>query len=70
MAGLRKRILVFVLTVQSILFLGHWFVYQTWAGFWALPILSTRRAWRVALALLSVSFVAASLLGHRYSNLQ
>ena len=69
MAGLRKRILVFVLIVQSILFLGHWLVYQTWTWFWGAADPFSTTSLQVALGLLSISFVIASLLGHRYSNL-
>jgi predicted MPP superfamily phosphohydrolase len=69
MVGLRARILVFVLTVQSILFLGHWFVYATWTWFLGVADPFGKTGLGVALALLSVSFVTASLLGHRYSNL-
>ena len=67
-ARLRNRIAGFVTMVQSILLLGHWFVYATWIAFWgplgprlAVPL-------KAALAILSVSFVAASLLAHRFNN--
>jgi len=58
---LRTRLTVFISIVQGILFLGHGFVYLTCAFFfggWA-------AAWEVklAFALLSVSFVGASLRG-------
>lgn len=61
---MRKRIFIFLATVQSILFLGHWFVYQTWKDFWgamgpALPI---------AFAVLSITFLSASLLARSHSN--
>jgi len=58
---LRSRLLVFVSIVQAILFSAHWFVYATMAHFWGDIVAS----WRVklAFALLSVSFVPASLLG-------
>ena len=58
---MRSRLLVFVSIVQAILFSAHWFVYATMAHFWGDIVAS----WRVklAFALLSVSFVPASLLG-------
>jgi len=67
-ARLRGRIVRFVAVVQSILLLGHWFVYATWIAF--LGPLDPRLAvpLRVALAILSVSFVGASLLAHRFNN--
>jgi predicted MPP superfamily phosphohydrolase len=58
---LRTRIFVFVSIVQAILFLAHWFVYATVAHFWG----GVAASWgaKLAFALLSVSFVAASLRG-------
>ena len=62
----RVRIGGFVATIQSILFLAHWFVYQTWTFFRV--DLDPPSITQAVLALLSVSFVAASLLAFRYSN--
>jgi predicted MPP superfamily phosphohydrolase len=58
---LRSRLFVFVSIVQAILFLAHWFVYATAVHFWS----GITGSWTVKLALvvLSVSFVAASLRG-------
>ncbi|HEY5028211.1 MAG TPA: hypothetical protein VIK39_07365, partial [Candidatus Angelobacter sp.] len=58
---MRSRLFVFVSIVQAILFLAHWFVYATAAHFWG----GWTTSWEVklAFALLSVSFVAASLRG-------
>jgi predicted MPP superfamily phosphohydrolase len=57
---LRSRLIIFISIVQSILFLGHWFLYATWAAFFggaaSLP------AVKIALAVLSVSFVSSSFL--------
>ncbi len=58
---MRIRLAVFISIVQAILFLGHGFVYVTWAYFrggWAV-------SWetKIAFALLSISFVLASLRG-------
>jgi uncharacterized protein len=66
--SLRGRILRFVAVVQTILFLGHWFIYQTWAAF-AGPSESRINPYVGAtLALLSISFVSATLLAHRFNN--
>jgi uncharacterized protein len=58
---LRSRLVIFVSIVQAILFLAHWFVYATIAHFWG----GVAASWgvKLAFALLSVSFVAASLRG-------
>jgi len=65
---LSSRFAVLVGTVQLILFLGHLFVYETWRYFSPLsgPAISTFL--RLAFLLLSISFVAASLLAARYYN--
>ena len=68
-ASVRVRIAVFVAVIQSILFLAHWFVYETWAGFLGVPDPSGISRVQAGLALLSVSFVAASLLAFRYYHL-
>ena len=68
MPNLRARIAGFVVTVQSVLFLAHWFVYRTWTVFRADSHPLGITTLQVALVLLSVSFVAASLLAYRYSN--
>src|SRR5260370_6826359 len=56
---LRSRIIVFIAIVQSILFLGHWFLYVTLVRFFG-PAASSS-AVKIALAVLSVSFIGASL---------
>lgn len=65
---MRSRIAIFVAIVQSVLLLAHWFLYETWTSFWVTadpPGIST---WQIALAVMAVSFIAASLLAWRYSN--
>jgi uncharacterized protein len=57
---LRSRLIVFISIVQSILFLGHWFLYVTLSAFFGAPASSA--GVKIALAVLSVSFVLASLL--------
>jgi uncharacterized protein len=64
----RSRILVAVAIIQSILFLGHWFVYETWIAFWGPSGVLGPALLRPLLAVLSVSFVAATLLAFRYFN--
>src|SRR5262249_42407528 len=59
---------VFLVTIQSILLLGHWFVYETWTWFRAEPDPSGITLLQIMLVLLSFSFVASSLLALRYVN--
>src|ERR1700678_1550299 len=64
----RTRLIRFIAGIQSLLFLIHLFLYETWTfspagadtpgAFWI----------KLGLATLSVSFVAASLLAYRYTN--
>jgi uncharacterized protein len=63
--SLRFRISVFVIVIQAFLFLVHWFVYETWTFF--RPETDTP-ALRTLALVLSVSFIAASLLAFRYWN--
>jgi len=64
----RARLPIFVAVVQSILILMHLFLYETWAFFWGTMDPSVLTGLRIAMAVLSVSFVATSLLAFRYSN--
>jgi len=59
---LRSRIVVFIAVIQTVLFAAHWFLYQTWTFFWGTPSAS---GLKITLAILSVSFVLASLLAWR-----
>ena len=65
---LRARIAVFVVIVQFILFLTHWFIYDTWVTFRAIPDPPGITGLGAFVAILSVSFIAASLLASRYFN--
>ncbi|MGH9552411.1 MAG: hypothetical protein ACRD3W_23695, partial [Terriglobales bacterium] len=49
--------------------MAHWFLYETWAFFWGVPPASRISPLPIVLALLSVSFVLASLLAWRSSHL-
>jgi len=64
----RRRIIVFIAVTQAVLCLTHLFLYQTWAFSPAGTETHGARWIELALGLLSVSFVAASLLAHRYTN--
>ena len=62
---LRKRFVVFIAIVQSVLFLTHFFLYKTWT--FGRP--QSRTIWLEAtVGVLSVSFVAASILAFSYTN--
>src|SRR5205807_2475172 len=63
-----SRFAVFIATVQFILLLGHLFVYETWRYFSPLPGVAATAFVRATLLLLSISFVAASLLAARFYN--
>jgi hypothetical protein len=64
----RKRLIGFIAVIQSVLFLTHFLIYEAWT--FSSPGRETHGIlWlKVALVLLSVSFVAASLLAFRYTN--
>lgn len=64
---MRRRILPFIVIAQSILFLGHFLIYETLVALLA-PSGRALIALRIALATLSVTFVPASLLAWIYSN--
>jgi hypothetical protein len=51
-----------------ILFLAHLFIYETWITFWGPPHWPYSAVLAGVVGALSVSFVAATLLAHRYSN--
>jgi uncharacterized protein len=65
---LKTRIAMSVAIIQSILLLGHWFVYETWITLWGTPGGMRLTFLRAVVALLAVSFVPAALLTHRYFN--
>lgn len=65
---LRRSLVSFVVVIQSILFLTHYFLYQTWTFHQPVTELSQTHWIGAILALASVSFVSASLLAFRYTN--
>jgi predicted MPP superfamily phosphohydrolase len=67
-SGLKAWPILAILVIQVILCLGHWFVYSTWIAFWPglAPVAATNL--RTAMLVLAFSFVFASLLSFRFSN--
>jgi uncharacterized protein len=65
----RPGIFKFVAIVQAILLLVHLVVYATWTFFWGPLNVAHTVELRAALAFLSISFVAASFLARRHTNL-
>ena len=64
----RTRLIGFIAVVQSVLWLTHWLLYETWTFSFSGGETSGMFWIRRILAILSVSFVVASLLAFRYSN--
>jgi uncharacterized protein len=58
----RRSIVGFVLTVQLILFLVHFFLYETWIKFWGEACPHANLLLQAVFAFLSISLVSASLL--------
>ena len=65
---MRRQIVFFLATVQSILFASHWFVYETWTTFTRTPGHAGHPRLAIAVGILSVTFLTASLLARRYRN--
>jgi predicted MPP superfamily phosphohydrolase len=63
------RFILFISIVQSILFLGHWFLYRTLVRFFGVVNPFRLFTLKTALALLSISLVLTSFLAFRYFNL-
>jgi uncharacterized protein len=66
---MRSRLIVFIAIFQSVLFLGHVFLYETWSYFWQAPDSPGVSPLQLILGILSVSFLATSLLAFRYNNI-
>lgn len=56
-----------IILIQAILCLAHWFLFVTAVAFWPLGA-TAQNGLALALAVLSVSFVATVLAGYRFSN--
>jgi uncharacterized protein len=66
--SVRKELIGFIAVIQAVLFLTHYLLYETWS-FSPAGRATPGALWiKLALGLLSVSFVAASLLAFRYTN--
>lgn len=63
---MRSRFAVIIAVAQSILFLGHWFIYQTWVSFSAVP--ASHTGLKIAFALLSVSFLSGWMVADRFTG--
>src|SRR5271169_3496422 len=64
----RRRIIRFIAVIQSILFLTHIFIYETWTFSPASSVTHGSLWLKLVLGVLSVSFVSASLLAYRYTT--
>jgi predicted MPP superfamily phosphohydrolase len=65
---MRRRLIPFILIIQSIIWVAHFFIYETW-GFSPAQSVTHGSLWlKLTLGLLSISFVTASLLAFRYTN--
>src|SRR6202161_149441 len=64
----RRRIGRFIAIIQSVLFLTHVFIYETWTFSSAASASHGSLVLKLVLGLLSVSFVSASLLADRYTT--
>ena len=65
--SVRRRLGAFIAVVQSVLLLVHFFLYETWT-FSATGDVAGSLWLKLSLGVLSVSFLAASLLAFRYTN--
>lgn len=65
---MRSRIAIAVTIIQSFLLLVHLFLYTTWSSLYGAPSQPGRLVLRWALFALSISFVTATLLAHRFYN--
>src|SRR3989441_11591011 len=64
----RKPLIAFIAIIQSVLFLTHFLLYETWTFSPAGSHTHVALWIKLVLGFLSVSFVAASLLAFRYTN--
>src|SRR5437867_4195935 len=54
---------------QAVMFAAHWFVYETWCLFWGSMSVSAQRGLAIGIAILSFSFLGATLLAFRTNNI-
>lgn len=65
---MRKRIIYFLVVGQTILFLGHWFIFETWKAMRTATSGAEITGLAIALGILSITFLPASILARSYSN--
>ncbi len=65
---MRRRFIRFILIIQSVLFLTHFFLYETWTFSPSGTDAGGSLRIKLLLGFLSVSFVVASLFAFRYTN--
>lgn len=67
---MRKRIAIFLAIVQSVIFLAHWFVYDTWRDFQPASAAGSHGVSPLAFVfpVFSITFLMASILARRYAN--
>lgn len=64
----RTRFITFVAIIQALLFLAHYFLYESWTFSAEGSTVLSSFGFKLAVGLLSASFVAASFLAHRYTS--
>jgi predicted MPP superfamily phosphohydrolase len=64
----KKRFITFVAVIQAILFLAHFFLYETWTFSAEGTSMLSGLGFKLALGFLSLSFIGASLLAFRYTS--
>src|SRR5258708_24064676 len=64
----RRRLIGFIAVIQTVLWLTHLFLYETWTFSQPGSDIHETLWIKLVLGFLSVSFVAASLLAFRYTN--
>ena len=65
---MRTRLATFVVIAQTIFLLAHLFVYDTWTAFHPAADPAGTWRWQLAVVLVSVSFVTASILAFRFHS--
>lgn len=65
---IQRGLIVFIAIIQTVLFLAHLVIYETWTFSPAGNVAAGTWWIKVALSFLSVSFIGASLLAFRYTN--
>jgi predicted MPP superfamily phosphohydrolase len=54
---------------QGVMLAAHWFIYETWSLFWGPMSAGAQRGLAIGAAILSVSFLTATLLAFRANNI-